>query len=159
MLIISSTFLGARQPCGYCVGACPRSYIVIALLFKPRILSRTLARVWFVANLALCLFSCLCGHVSWNMALDARSVQAHALLEEIGDARASRVAALDERRKSLKREQADISREIKNEQKKRQRLLEKARGLNDVDLVSVIAARAAAKAKAKAKARSDFSVS
>lgn len=93
------------------------------------------------------------------MALDARSVQAHALLEEIGDARASRVAALDERRKSLKREQADISREIKNEQKKRQRLLEKARGLNDVDLVSVIAARAAAKAKAKAKARSDFSVS
>ena len=86
------------------------------------------------------------------MATDARSLQARALLEEVGDSRAARVAELEQRRASLKRDQSNISREIKKENKKRQRLLEKSRGLSELDLLSIISTRAATKAKSKAKA-------
>ena len=86
------------------------------------------------------------------MATDARSLQARALLEEVGDSRATRVAELEQRRASLKRDQSNISREIKKENKKRQRLLEKSRGLSELDLLSIISTRAATKAKSKAKA-------
>ena len=86
------------------------------------------------------------------MATDARSLQARALLEEVGDSRATRVAELEQRRASLKRDQSNISREIKTENKKRQRLLEKSRGLSELDLLSIISTRAATKAKSKAKA-------
>ena len=86
------------------------------------------------------------------MATDARSLQARALLEEVGDSRATRVAELEQRRASLKRDQSNISREIKKENKKRQRLLEKSRGLSELDLLTIISTRAAAKAKSKAKA-------
>ena len=87
------------------------------------------------------------------MAADGRAAQAHALLEEVGDRHADHVANLDGRRKSLKREQQQISTEIRNEHKRRQRLLEKSRGLSDEELLSVISTRAAAKSKAKAKAK------
>lgn len=86
------------------------------------------------------------------MDTDARSLQARALLEEVGDSRATRVAELEQRRASLKRDQSNISREIKKENKKRQRLLEKSRGLSELDLLSIISTRAATKAKSKAKA-------
>ena len=86
------------------------------------------------------------------MATDARSLQARALLEEVGDSRANRVAELEQRRASLKRDQSNISREIKKENKKRQRLLEKSRGLSELDLLTIISTRAATKAKSKAKA-------
>ena len=86
------------------------------------------------------------------MDTDARSLQARALLEEVGDSRANRVAELEQRRASLKRDQSNISREIKKENKKRQRLLEKSRGLSELDLLSIISTRAATKAKSKAKA-------
>ena len=86
------------------------------------------------------------------MATDARSLQARALLEEVGDSRATRVAELEQRRASLKRDQSNISREIKTENKKRQRLLEKSRGLSELDLLTIISTRAATKAKSKAKA-------
>lgn len=86
------------------------------------------------------------------MATDARSLQARALLEEVGDSRATRVAELEQRRASLKRDQSNISREIKKENKKRQRLLEKSRGLSELDLLTIISTRAATKAKSKAKA-------
>ena len=87
---------------------------------------------------------------------DDRSEQARALLEAVGDRRATLVSTLDQRRRDLKREQQTISKEIKLENRKRQRLLEKARGLSDTDLLSVVATRAAAKAKAKAKARARY---
>ena len=87
---------------------------------------------------------------------DDRSEQARALLGEVGDRRAAVVSTLDQRRRDLKREQQNISKEIKLENRKRQRLLEKARGLSDTDLLSVVATRAAAKAKAKAKARAKY---
>ena len=86
------------------------------------------------------------------MATDARSLQARALLEEVGDSRATRVAEHEQRRASLKRDQSNISREIKKENKKRQRLLEKSRGLSELDLLTIISTRAATKAKSKAKA-------
>ena len=86
------------------------------------------------------------------MDTDARSLQARALLEEVGDSRATRVAELEQRRASLKRDQSNISREIKKENKKRQRLLEKSRGLSELDLLTIISTRAATKAKSKAKA-------
>ena len=86
------------------------------------------------------------------MDTDARSLQARALLEEVGDSRATRVAELEQRRASLKRDQSNISREIKKENKKRQRFLEKSRGLSELDLLTIISTRAATKAKSKAKA-------
>ena len=49
-------------------------------------------------------------------------------------------------------ERAALVKEIKNEEKKRRRRVDRARGLSDADLVSIITTRAAAKAKAKAKA-------
>ena len=87
---------------------------------------------------------------------DDRSEQVRALLGEVGDSRAARVCTLDQRRRDLKREQQDITKEIKLENRKRQRLLEKARGLSDTDLLSVVATRAAAKAKAKVTARARY---
>ena len=64
--------------------------------------------------------------------------------------------ALEE--KNLKRQRDLLSRQIKLEERKRARRLERARGLSDADLMSIIAERAAAraaaaKAKAKAKAK------
>ena len=87
------------------------------------------------------------------MAADPRSAQARELLQQVENANANRSAELGLRRKALKREQEEITREIRNEQKKRVRLMERARGLNDADLLAVICARAAAKTKAKAKAQ------
>ena len=87
---------------------------------------------------------------------DDRSEQARALLEAVGDRRATLVSTLDQRRRDLKREQQNISKVIKLENRKRHRLLEKARGLSDTDLLSAVATRAAAKAKAKAKARAMY---
>ena len=46
-----------------------------------------------------------------------------------------------------------MQRELRNEERKRRRLVEKARSLSTEDLVTILGARAAAKAKAKAKAK------
>ena len=85
---------------------------------------------------------------------DSRAAQAQAILADMGDARADRVAAMEGRKRALQRERQEVAKCIKSEQKKRQRLIDKARGLTDVDLLSVVAARAAsAKAKSDAKAK------
>ena len=60
---------------------------------------------------------------------------------------------LERRRKELRQERNNLGREIRNAEKKRARLVEKARHLSDGDLLSVLATRAAAKAKAKAKGK------
>ena len=59
---------------------------------------------------------------------------------------------LDQERKALGAERKRMTREIKNESQKRQRLLQKARNLSTDDLLQVAMTRSAAKAKAKAKA-------
>lgn len=82
-----------------------------------------------------------------------RAVEALAFLEDVGDASADRVAAMNTRRRELLQERMSISREMKNENRKRQRLLEKARGLSNEALMEIVAARAARASQAKAKAK------
>ena len=60
---------------------------------------------------------------------------------------------LEARRKQILRERDEVRRALRNEDRKRQRLIEKAKGLSNQDLMDILAARAAAKAKAKPKAK------
>ena len=85
---------------------------------------------------------------------------ARALLENFGGASADHLMTLEERRRRLHAERAAVVKDIRNEGKKRQRLLARASGLSTTDLLGVVTMRAAqtmakAKAKAKAKATAD----
>jgi hypothetical protein len=71
---------------------------------------------------------------------------------QVGDAGGEAIADMEGRRREIKREQDLLSRALFNEQRKRARLLARAQGLSDSDLLSIVGARAAAKAKAAAKA-------
>ncbi|MDE0839248.1 MAG: hypothetical protein OSB41_09370 [Kiritimatiellae bacterium] len=71
----------------------------------------------------------------------------------IGDAAAGEVTALQQRRKELRHERDVVNRDLRNAERKRQRLLERARGISDDDLLALVAARAVAKSNAKAKAK------
>ena len=71
----------------------------------------------------------------------------------LGDQSASQVAQLEQRKKELMAERNAVKRELKNEQRKRVRMMERARGLSDLDLTNILATRAAAKSKAAAKAK------
>ena len=79
--------------------------------------------------------------------------QAREILSQLGDERAGRVSVLESQRRDMKRQQQILTAQIKLESRKMQRLLDKARGLSDSDLLSVVATRAAAKAKASTKAK------
>ena len=70
----------------------------------------------------------------------------------VGDASLDALSALAERRKELKAERAALAKATKNEERKRQRRLDRAWGLSHDDLLMLVGAKAAAKAKAKAKA-------
>ena len=85
-----------------------------------------------------------------------RAAEAIRILQGFGHEDAERLIALEERRKTLHRQRQAVQREIKNDSRKSQRLLEKARGLSDDSLLQVIvnrASKAQAKAKANAKAK------
>ena len=71
----------------------------------------------------------------------------------IGDQAIGRLTELENEKKRLYSEREALQKEIKNEERKRLRHKEKARGLSDADLLDIMAARAAAKAKAHAKAK------
>lgn len=71
----------------------------------------------------------------------------------IGDAPSAQIKALEAERKRLRQERHKVALDLKNAEKKRARLIEKAKGLSDQDLLDIIALRAAGKAKAKAKAK------
>ena len=73
-------------------------------------------------------------------------------LDGATDETLNRMQLLEQERKALCAERKRITREIKNESQKRQRLLQKARNLSTDDLLQVAMTRSAAKAKAKAKA-------
>ena len=79
--------------------------------------------------------------------------QAQALLAGVGDEAGGRIAALEEQRRRLAAERKEVLRTLRNEQRKRKRLIEKAKTLTNSDLMEVLGARAAAKAKAVAKAK------
>ena len=72
----------------------------------------------------------------------------------IGDVRGNRLAALKQRENQLLIERRTLLRDCKNEERKRRRLLEKARGLSHDDLHLLVGQMAAAKAKAAAKPKS-----
>ena len=74
------------------------------------------------------------------------------MMVPVGDPSADVLSALLARRKRLKAEGADIARQARNEEKKRQRRLIRAQGLSQADLLMLAGAKAAAKAKAEAKA-------
>jgi hypothetical protein len=62
------------------------------------------------------------------------------------------LAELERRRKDLRQERNNISKDIRNAETRRDRMMERASKLSDGDLLAVMAKRARAKAKAKAKA-------
>lgn len=71
----------------------------------------------------------------------------------IGDASADTFEQLAQRRRELIQERSRLNQQIKLEERKRARRVERARGLTDADLLGIIAARATAKMKAMAKAK------
>ena len=58
---------------------------------------------------------------------------------------------LNQRRSDLQQERRQVTKDLKNENRKRKRLLVKAKGLTQDDLVDVMIMKAQAKAKAQAK--------
>ena len=92
---------------------------------------------------------------------EAAAIQA---AQALGDVAGDRVNSLEEQKRELTQRKRDVQRAIRAEQKRRKRVMEKAQGLSDQELLSVIATRAAkAKAKAppsaKAKARAKATAS
>ena len=88
------------------------------------------------------------------MAANDPIAAARALLEAAGDAPGDRVAALQQQKRDLQAQRTAVAKAIKNEAKKRKRVLDRAKTLSTDDLLSVVASRAAAKAKALASQRS-----
>ena len=70
-----------------------------------------------------------------------------------GHGAAEAYATLVHRERALQEERKRVAKEMKLQERKRQRLLVRAQGLSDADLLDIITSRAAAKAKAKSKAK------
>jgi hypothetical protein len=71
----------------------------------------------------------------------------------VGDAAANRIQQLAQQKRDLANQRKRVASELKNEQKKKQRIMNKAKTLDTADLVQILAVRAAAKAKPKAKGK------
>ena len=84
-------------------------------------------------------------------AVEQRRVATQALLESSPDKSAEAVAVLNQRRAELLQERRQVTKDLKNENRKRKRLLVKAKGLTQDDLVDVMIMKAQGKAKAQAK--------
>jgi hypothetical protein len=78
---------------------------------------------------------------------------ARAVLEAAGDAHIGVVQSLKDQKRALQQQKTALAKAIRNEDRKRHRIIQKAKSLSTDDLLSVVAARAAAKAKAKGKAK------
>ena len=83
----------------------------------------------------------------------SRHSELWAAVAGIGDVSRGELTRLEALRTQLTRQKRQIAIEIKNEERKRTRRIERARGLSDDDLLGIITARAAAKAKAKGNAK------
>ena len=75
------------------------------------------------------------------------------LLQLAGDTRSDHIHTLQARQKALQAQRTALAKTIKSENKKRQRVIDKAKTLSTDNLLAVVASRAAAKAKAKAKGK------
>ena len=71
----------------------------------------------------------------------------------IGDPNYTALKDLTGHRRDLQKRRDALNRQLRNTEKKRTRLLERARSLSSDDLLAIVAARAAAKAKPKPKAK------
>ena len=71
----------------------------------------------------------------------------------VGAAAADEFAQMVQQRRDLENQRRIVSREIYNRQRRESRLVERARGLSDAQLMQIVAQRAVGKAKAKAKAK------
>ena len=91
-----------------------------------------------------------------NEVTSPRTAEAIEILRSAGDRDAEKLALLETRRKELHKQRMTLSKEIKNEVKKRRRLLTKARGLSNDSLLEVIAARHAKSAQSKANASANM---
>ena len=70
----------------------------------------------------------------------------------MGDPAVDHLSALAERKRTLEAERQRLALDIRNAERKKARLVERARGLSDVGLMQIVASRAVANAKANAKA-------
>ena len=71
----------------------------------------------------------------------------------MGDPSSTALKDLAGQRRDLRKQRDELNRQIRNEERKRARLLERARNLSNDDLLSILGSRAAAKANAKPKAK------
>ena len=101
-----------------------------------------------ICNVALLAFGLVCSFVG-----DA-ATEALAALEHAEDASASKLKDLFEKRKALAVERAENKRELRNEARKRKRLLSKVSRCSVEELMNAVVIKSSAQAKATAKAAS-----
>ena len=78
--------------------------------------------------------------------------EAMAMLSGFGSAAANRRAAIEEKRREAAKKRKELTRDLRNEDRKRQRVIQKARGLTEEDLLELLGSKARAKAKSKSAA-------
>ena len=71
----------------------------------------------------------------------------------MGDRNSTALKDLADQRRDLRKQRDELNRMTRNEDRKRARILERARNLSNDDLLSILGSRAAAKANAKPKAK------
>ena len=71
----------------------------------------------------------------------------------MGDSAMDELSRLNQVKRDLHRERQRVAKELKAAERKRQKLVNRASGLSDDDLLAILGARASAKAKAKAAAK------
>ena len=84
---------------------------------------------------------------------DAAAAAAAAIAAAGGDPQMAHLQQSRANLQLLKEQQKRLARDVKNEERKRARNLERARGLRPADLLSVFTEKVNAEAKAKAKAK------
>ena len=97
-------------------------------------------------------FVCKLRHYGFTVYADCTAAQALAVLENAEDTSASKLQELVEKRKSLAHERLEVKRELRNETRKRKRLLSKVGKCSVEDLMNAVVIKSAVQAKAKAKA-------
>jgi peptidoglycan hydrolase CwlO-like protein len=71
----------------------------------------------------------------------------------MGDRCSTALNDLADQRRDLRKQRDEVNRVTRNEERKRARILERARNLSNDDLVAILGSRAVAKASAKPKAK------
>jgi hypothetical protein len=71
----------------------------------------------------------------------------------MGDRCSTALNDLADQRRDLRKQRDEVNRMTRNEERKRARILERARNFSNDDLVAILGSRAVAKASAKPKAK------